>query len=521
MMNPATVGPTMQTLRSFGVDRLVVSVNWYKVAPAADVASGARRLRRRGPRRLSGSRLGPVRPDRSSGEGLRSVTELQRHGRRPAVGGRAGSIGKHGERVVPVGGEVGRLLSRLGRALQRSLPTGRRARSRYPPSGTGASGTSRTSAPARCRPRRSAASKSPRALSLDARRGLERPAVDGTRSRQRHDHRRPDGFNRASRSRRRARHAAAALPAGAVLRRLQLSAARAARPHGNASARPPPLDPGASPSDHPALFQATGWGHHPYWLGTTAPTTAVPGARSDWVTFADLPKLEDALDRVQRVYGTDRRLPLYLTEYGIETNPPRPDVGISLSLQATYLNQAEYIAWRDPRVRTLSQYLLQDAAPLGNSTVSSFATGLIFTNGAQKPSYAAYRLPVWLPTTDLGHDQTLEVWGCVRPAKLFAGRSIPSVQIQLDGKTVRSIPITTPRDISTCTSASRTTVTSGSHGQHPEDLRSTAGPSCSRGRAPRPRPGDPDRGRCSASDSRGVSVARRLPSMRAGGRVHV
>ncbi len=36
MMDPATVGPTMQALRSIGVDRLVVSVNWYKVAPAAE-----------------------------------------------------------------------------------------------------------------------------------------------------------------------------------------------------------------------------------------------------------------------------------------------------------------------------------------------------------------------------------------------------------------------------------------------------------------------------------------------------
>ena len=196
--------------------------------------------------------------------------------------------------------------------------------------------------------------------------------------------------------------------------------------------------------EHAALFQATGWGHHPYWLGTTAPTTPVPALGPDWVTFANLPTLEDALDRVQRVYGTNRRLPLYLTEYGIETNPPRPDVGISLSLQARYLNQAEYIAWRSPRVRTLSQYLLQDAAPLGNSTVSSFATGLIFTNGVHKPSYAAYRLPIWLPTTDLARGQTLEVWGCVRPAKRHAGRPVAPVEIQLDDKTVRSVPITNP-----------------------------------------------------------------------------
>jgi hypothetical protein len=194
-------------------------------------------------------------------------------------------------------------------------------------------------------------------------------------------------------------------------------------------------------AQHPALFQATGWGHHPYYLGDNAPNAAVPALGPEWVTFANLPKLEATLDRVQRLYGSSRRFPIYLTEYGIETNPPRPDVGISPPLQATYLNEAEYIAWRDPRVRTLSQYLLQDAPPLGDSTVSSFATGLIYTDGVHKPSYAAYRLPIWLPASEGHRGQALEVWGCVRPAKRYAVRAVPSVQIQLDGKTVRSVPI--------------------------------------------------------------------------------
>ena len=30
------------------------------------------------------------------------------------------------------------------------------------------------------------------------------------------------------------------------------------------------------------------------------------------------------LDRVQQLYGSHARLPVYLTEYGYETNPPRP-----------------------------------------------------------------------------------------------------------------------------------------------------------------------------------------------------
>jgi len=196
-------------------------------------------------------------------------------------------------------------------------------------------------------------------------------------------------------------------------------------------------------SQHPGLFNATGWSHHPYHL-TTAPDAASPALFPDWVTFADLPKLERALDRLQRAYSSGRRYSIYLTEYGFETDPPRPEFAISPALQATYLNQAEYMAWRDPRVATLSQYLLQDAPPGGGSSVSSFASGLEFVGGAKKPSFAAYRLPVWLPRTRAAPGNSLEVWGCARPAKLYSSRAARRVAIQLDGRTVRSVS-TNPR----------------------------------------------------------------------------
>jgi hypothetical protein len=193
---------------------------------------------------------------------------------------------------------------------------------------------------------------------------------------------------------------------------------------------------------HPALFQATGWGHHPYHL-TAAPDRPSPGGvDADWVTFADLPKLERALDRVQRDYGSRRRFPLYSTEYGFDTRPPQPINAVSPSTQATYLNQAEYMAWRDPRVQTLSQYLLQDAARAPNYLFSAFTSGLIYQDGAHKPSYAAYRMPIWLPKTNAHRGRSLEVWGCVRPSKLYPAQPVPNVQIQLNGSTVRTVAIT-------------------------------------------------------------------------------
>ena len=196
------------------------------------------------------------------------------------------------------------------------------------------------------------------------------------------------------------------------------------------------------PKQHPALFQATGWGHHPYHL-TEAPNQPSRGAATaDWVTFADLPKLERALDRVQRDYGSRRRLPLYLTEYGFDTNPPQPINAVSPTTQAAYLNQAEYMAWRDPRVQTLSQYLLQDAPLADGYLFSAFTSGLIFHDGVKKPSYNAYRMPLWLPATSTQRGRSLEVWGCVRPRKLFPESSVRSVQIQLNGTTVRTVAIT-------------------------------------------------------------------------------
>ena len=198
-------------------------------------------------------------------------------------------------------------------------------------------------------------------------------------------------------------------------------------------------------AQHPALFNATGWSHHPYHL-TMAPDAASPPEDPDWVTFADLPKLEHALDRVQRVYGSHRRYSIYLTEYGFETDPPKPDFAtVTPAQQARYLNQAEYMAWRDPRVAVLSQYLLRDAPPGGGSPVSSFASGLEFLDGAQKASFAAYRLPIWLPQAHGSPGQSLEVWGSARAARLYPSAAARRVAIQLNGHTVRSVTVTNPR----------------------------------------------------------------------------
>jgi hypothetical protein len=173
---------------------------------------------------------------------------------------------------------------------------------------------------------------------------------------------------------------------------------------------------------HPALFRATGFADHPYsrWYPPNVETAYDP----EYSSLAEIGRLEGALDRTQRAYGSGRRLPIYDTEYGYITSPPkhRFDSGsyvpyVSPTTAAYYINWAEYLKWRDPRFASSDQYLLRDPLPANQSTHwGGFASGLLQYNGAKKPTYDAYRLAVHLPVTSTRQGRSLEVWGCVRPA---------------------------------------------------------------------------------------------------------
>ena len=171
-------------------------------------------------------------------------------------------------------------------------------------------------------------------------------------------------------------------------------------------------------ADHPGLFQASGFAMHPYPPeagGGLPPNVPVPGSApgsSEFVNMATLGRLEHLLDSVTGAYGSGKRFPIYITEYGYFTNPPY-QYGTPLPTAAAYLNQAEYMSWLDQRVSSFDQYLLIDPP---STSGSSFMTGLEFANGTRKPSYAAYRMPIFLPVTRARRGQALDVWGCVRPA---------------------------------------------------------------------------------------------------------
>jgi hypothetical protein len=171
-------------------------------------------------------------------------------------------------------------------------------------------------------------------------------------------------------------------------------------------------------SEHPALFHYTGYAHHPYSFDHP-PSRLEPGGA---ITLANLGGFEHALNRMLAAYGQGRRggVPIYLTEWGYKSNPPNPFIHTSLAQQALWLNQGEYMSWRDPYVAALAQFELVDAPPQTTSPVgtraywSTFQSGLIMVDGRYKPSYTAYRLPIWVPRAH--HGPRVTVWGQLRPA---------------------------------------------------------------------------------------------------------
>ena len=174
-------------------------------------------------------------------------------------------------------------------------------------------------------------------------------------------------------------------------------------------------------SDHPGLFRATGWAHHPYALEVPP---HVRDRNRDQVTISTLYRLTRTLDRGLRRWGVRRRLPLWLTEYGYQTDPPDPFVGVSWDRQAAYLNEAEQIAYRSRRVRALTQFLLIDDGP--DTSVSpdnprywgsTFQTGLVTSGGARKPSFGAWQRSIAVTPRRVRRGRRLRVFGQLRPAR--------------------------------------------------------------------------------------------------------
>ena len=159
------------------------------------------------------------------------------------------------------------------------------------------------------------------------------------------------------------------------------------------------------------------FGHHPHGV-EYGPED--PNPDRDQAQIGDLPRLFGVLDRLTRsgrIRAPRRRFDVYLSEFGYQTSPPDRGVGISLSRQARYLQQAAYLAWRTPRIRNLTRYQWRDEKivrrGLGLRRWSGWQSGLRYFNDRPKPAFRGFTTPFVI---DFGPRRRRGLfWGQVRP----------------------------------------------------------------------------------------------------------
>ncbi|HEY1360211.1 MAG TPA: hypothetical protein VGF21_18065 [Thermoleophilaceae bacterium] len=135
--------------------------------------------------------------------------------------------------------------------------------------------------------------------------------------------------------------------------------------------------------------------------------------KSGDTSITTLSRLTRTVDRLARHRKFPRRLPIWITEFGFQTNPPDP-FQYSIKKVPGYLDESEWIAFRNSRVRSYDQYTVFDDKPNSGSIFrrwAGFQQGLRFSSGKAKPGvYTAFRMPTFVRA--LG--SAVEVFGGLR-----------------------------------------------------------------------------------------------------------
>jgi hypothetical protein len=163
-----------------------------------------------------------------------------------------------------------------------------------------------------------------------------------------------------------------------------------------------------------AELKPSGYAHHAY---TTASGPLFKPKQPNDVTIGVIGRLVTALDKAARAGAIPSKLPIHLTEFGIQSSP---DViaGVSLAKQADYRSISERLAYQNPRIVAFSQYLLRDDPPNPNATSAAdrypgFESGLRTNAGKAKPALTSFRLPL----AAFRQGSRVSLWGLVRLAK--------------------------------------------------------------------------------------------------------
>lgn len=148
---------------------------------------------------------------------------------------------------------------------------------------------------------------------------------------------------------------------------------------------------------------ATGIAHHAYTRGGSRS----PRSRSlrGELAISDLGRVTTLVRTAARRRILPRGAGVHLTEGGWQTSPPDRLFGVPPTVQARWLNEAEWMVRRHPRVRSVGQYLLYD-----ESETHRFQSGLRYAGGRAKPALRAWRLPIWV----VRRGRAVTVWGRAR-----------------------------------------------------------------------------------------------------------
>jgi hypothetical protein len=122
------------------------------------------------------------------------------------------------------------------------------------------------------------------------------------------------------------------------------------------------------------------YAHHPYPSSRFETPTSRPAAR----TAVTLGNIDDLVRELDRLYG--KKMRLWITEYGYQTNPPDRLFGVTPTRQARFLTQSFAIARRHPRIDMMLWFLLKDEPEL-----AGWQSGLMSASGKRKPAFGAFR----------------------------------------------------------------------------------------------------------------------------------
>ena len=153
-----------------------------------------------------------------------------------------------------------------------------------------------------------------------------------------------------------------------------------------------------------------GFAVHPYNQGGYGTPQLRTKTKSS-LPLAYMPRLHRLISGAARRGRIRGGASIFVTEFGFQTRPP-DRLGVSLANQARYINESDRLFFADRRVKSVAQYELTDV-PERNQ----FNTGLRFVRsrgGAQKPSYAAYRVPLVVTRRSTN---SVEVYGQARPSR--------------------------------------------------------------------------------------------------------